>query len=144
MMAIGAAVNQMQEAQSLFGPVMLLLMVPYMLSPIIGRAPNSTFSMVVSFMPPINTFAMMSRLASDAPPPAWQVWLTVLVGLARGDGDGLVRREGVPHRPADARQAAELRDADQVGARRLIAADPTVWREPGAPGRGRPGTVAAA
>ena len=34
----------------------------------------------VSFIPPVNTFAMMSRLASDAPPPAWQVWLTVLVG----------------------------------------------------------------
>jgi ABC-type Na+ efflux pump permease subunit len=81
MMAIGAAVNQMQEAQSLFGPVMLLLMLPYMMSPIIGRAPNSTFSVVMSFLPPMNTFAMMSRLASDAPPPAWQVALTVLVGL---------------------------------------------------------------
>jgi ABC-2 type transport system permease protein len=82
MMAIGAAVNQMQEAQSMFGPVMLALMVPYMLSGIIGRAPNSTFSVVMSFLPPFNTFSMMSRLASDAPPPAWQVWLTVLVGLA--------------------------------------------------------------
>ena len=82
MMAIGAAVNQMTEAQSLFGPVMLVLMLPYVLSPMIGRAPNSTFSTVVSFLPPINTFAMMSRIASDAPPPAWQVWLTVLVGVA--------------------------------------------------------------
>ena len=82
MMAIGAAVNQMQEAQSLFGPVMLMLMIPYMLSGIIGQAPNSTFSVVMSFLPPFNTFAMMSRLASDAPPPAWQVGLTVLVGLA--------------------------------------------------------------
>jgi ABC-2 type transport system permease protein len=80
MMAIGAAVNQMNEAQSLFGPVMLVLMVPYLLSPIIGRAPNSTFSTVMSFVPPVNTFVMMSRLASDSPPPAWQVWLTVLVG----------------------------------------------------------------
>jgi ABC-2 type transport system permease protein len=70
----------MNEAQSLFGPVMLVLMVPYLLSPIIGRAPNSTFSTVMSFVPPVNTFVMMSRLASDSPPPAWQVWLTVLVG----------------------------------------------------------------
>jgi len=81
MMAIGAAVNQMAEAQSLMGPVMMLLLLPYMLSPMIGRAPNSTFSIAVSFIPPLNTFAMMSRLASDAPPPAWQVWLTVLVGI---------------------------------------------------------------
>jgi ABC-2 type transport system permease protein len=81
MMSIGAAVNQMAEAQSMMGPVMILLMLPYILSPMIGQAPNSTFSVAVSFIPPINTFAMMSRLASDAPPPAWQVWLTVLVGL---------------------------------------------------------------
>jgi ABC-2 type transport system permease protein len=81
MMAIGAAVNQMAEAQSLMGPVMMLLLLPYLLSPMIGRAPNSTFSIAVSFIPPLNTFAMMSRLASDAPPPAWQVWLTVLVGI---------------------------------------------------------------
>jgi ABC-2 type transport system permease protein len=81
MQTIGAAVNQMADAQSLLGPVMMLLLLPYMLSPMIGRAPNSTFSIAVSFIPPLNTFAMMSRLASDAPPPAWQVWLTVLVGI---------------------------------------------------------------
>ena len=82
MMAIGAAVNEVNEAQSLFGPVMLVLMVPYMLSPIIGRAPNSTFATIASFLPPINTFVMMSRLASDAPPPVWQVLLTIAIGLA--------------------------------------------------------------
>ena len=80
MMAIGAAVNQMNEAQSLLGPVMILLIVPYVLAPIIGQAPNSPFSIAVSFIPPINTFAMLSRLASSTPPPAWQVWLTVAVG----------------------------------------------------------------
>jgi ABC-type Na+ efflux pump permease subunit len=81
MMSIGAAVNQIQEAQSLMGPVMLLLILPYMLSPIVGRAPNSPLSIALSFIPPINSFAMMTRMASDAPPPAWQVWLTVLVGI---------------------------------------------------------------
>jgi ABC-type Na+ efflux pump permease subunit len=81
MMSIGAAVNQIQEAQSLMGPVMLLLLVPYMMSPMIGRAPNSTLSVAISFIPPMNTMAMMTRMASDSPPPAWQVWLTVLVGL---------------------------------------------------------------
>jgi ABC-type Na+ efflux pump permease subunit len=82
MMSIGAAVNQVAEAQSLMGPIMILLVAPYVLTPIIGRAPNSTFSVIISFTPPVNTFAMMARLASGAPPPAWQVWLTVLVGLA--------------------------------------------------------------
>jgi ABC-type Na+ efflux pump permease subunit len=81
MSAIGAAVNQMADAQSLMGPIMLLLVAPYILTPMIGRAPNSTFSVAVSFIPPINAFAMMARLASDAPPPFWQVGLTILVGL---------------------------------------------------------------
>lgn len=82
MLAIGAAVNQIAEAQSLMGPVMMLMMVPYFLSPIIGRAPNSTIAVALSFVPPINSFVMMSRLASDSPPPLWQVAVTILVGIA--------------------------------------------------------------
>ena len=81
MMSIGAAVNEIQEAQSLMGPVMLLLILPYMLSPMIGRAPNSPLSVALSFIPPVNTIAMMTRMASDVPPPAWQVWLTLVVGI---------------------------------------------------------------
>jgi ABC-type Na+ efflux pump permease subunit len=81
MMMVGAAVNQMADAQSLMGPIMLLLIAPYVLAPIIGQAPNSAFSVAMSFIPPVNTFAMLARLASATPPPAWQAWLTVLVGL---------------------------------------------------------------
>jgi ABC-type Na+ efflux pump permease subunit len=81
MLAIGAAVNQVADTQSLMGPVMILLMVPYMLSPMIGRNPSSLFSVVISFLPPFNTIAMMSRIGSDVPPPAWQVWLTAMIGL---------------------------------------------------------------
>jgi ABC-2 type transport system permease protein len=81
MMAIGAAVNQMAEAQSLMGPIMLLLITPYVLTPIIGQAPNSPFSVAVSFIPPVNPFAMLARMASDSPPPAWQPPLSVLVGI---------------------------------------------------------------
>ena len=81
MMAIGAAVNQVAEAQSLMGPVMLLLVAPYVFTPMIGRAPNSTFSVALSFIPPLNSFAIMARLASDTPPPIWQVVLAALVGV---------------------------------------------------------------
>lgn len=81
MLSIGAAVNQIADAQSLLGPVMLLLLLPYVLTPMIGQAPNSTLSVAASFIPPINSFAMLARLASDTPPPAWQVWLTMLIGL---------------------------------------------------------------
>lgn len=82
MIAIGAAVNQIAEAQSFMGPVMLLLIAPYALVPLIGQAPNSPLSVAMSFIPPINTFAILARLASDSPPPLWQVLGSMLAGAA--------------------------------------------------------------
>jgi ABC-2 type transport system permease protein len=82
MQAVGAAVSQIADAQSLMGPIMLLLVVPYVLTPVIGRAPDSTIAVVSSFVPPVNAFAMMARLASSSPPPVWQVLLSLLAGLA--------------------------------------------------------------
>ena len=82
MSAIGAAVNQIADAQSLMGPVMLTLVTPYVLAPIISRAPNSTFAVAMSFVPPFNAFAIMARLTSYAPPPAWQVMLSIVASLA--------------------------------------------------------------
>jgi ABC-2 type transport system permease protein len=61
---------------------MFLLIGPYVLAPMIARAPNSALAVVVSFIPPVNSFAMMARLASATPPPTWQVLLTMLIGLA--------------------------------------------------------------
>jgi len=82
MAAVGSAVNEMREAQSLMMPIMLVLMVPWVLAAPIAREPNSTFSTAISFVPPVNTFAMLLRLASSAPPPSWQVWVTIAIGLA--------------------------------------------------------------
>ena len=81
MMAIGAAVSQMADAQSLMGPVMILMMVPYIATPMVGNAPDSTFAVTASFIPPINGFIMMARLASTSPPPAWQVLLSLGVSV---------------------------------------------------------------
>jgi ABC-2 type transport system permease protein len=86
MMAIGASVNQVAEAQSMMGPVMILMVAPYILTSFIGRAPNSTISVAASFIPPVNAFAMMARLASDSPPPAWQVGVTALLSVAAACG----------------------------------------------------------
>jgi ABC-2 type transport system permease protein len=36
----------------------------------------------MSFIPPVNTFAMLLRLTSSAPPPAWQIWATIAIGIA--------------------------------------------------------------
>jgi ABC-type Na+ efflux pump permease subunit len=82
MMAIGAAVNDLREAQSLMLPMTLLLIVPWFLWMPISRDPDSTLSVVVSFLPPVNSFGMLLRLASNHPPPAWQVWLSIAIGVA--------------------------------------------------------------
>jgi ABC-2 type transport system permease protein len=81
MAAIGAAVNEMREAQSLMTPITLLIMVPWIFAAPIIRNPTSTFATVVSFIPPMNSFGMLMRITSPAPPPAWQIWLTMGVSI---------------------------------------------------------------
>jgi ABC-2 type transport system permease protein len=80
--AIGAAVNEMREAQALVTPVMLVLMVPWLLAAPVARDPNTTMAVALSLIPPVNTLAMMTRMASTSPPPLWQVWLSIAIGLA--------------------------------------------------------------
>lgn len=82
MMAVGAAVNEMSEAQSLQTPLILVLMIPWLLWAPISRDPDSTLAVVVSLVPPLNTFGMLLRMASTAPPPWWQVWLSLAIGVA--------------------------------------------------------------
>lgn len=79
MMAIGAAVNELREAQSLMMPMTLVMILPWFVWAPISRDPNSTLSVAASMIPPINSFAMLLRLASSAPPPSWQVWLSVAI-----------------------------------------------------------------
>jgi ABC-2 type transport system permease protein len=81
MQTIGAAVNQMADAQSLMGPVMMLLIIPYVATAFIGRQPDAPIAVALSFIPPVNAFAMMARLASSSPPPFWQVLLSLGVSL---------------------------------------------------------------
>ncbi len=82
MLAIGSAVNEMSEAQQLQMPLMLILMTPWLLWPVISRDPDSTLSIVASFLPLINVFGMLLRIASTQPPPLWQVWLSIGIGAA--------------------------------------------------------------
>ena len=82
MAAIGSAVNEMREAQTMMTPVMLLVMVPWLLWMPISRDPNSLFATVLSFVPPLGNFVMLLRMTSTVPPPTWQVWLAILVSAA--------------------------------------------------------------
>jgi len=80
--AVGSAVNDLREAQSLQTPIMLVLMLPYLLSMPIARNPSSTFSVAASMTPLINPFAMILRVTSNEPPPVWQVLVSLLIGAA--------------------------------------------------------------
>ena len=80
--AVGAAVNDLRDAQNLLLPINLVMMLPWLLAFPISSNPDSTLSVVMSFVPPLNGFAMLLRLASSSPPPAWQVILSILISLA--------------------------------------------------------------
>ena len=67
-------------------PVTLFMMVPWLFAFPISREPNSLFATVISFIPPMNAFAMLLRLTSTSPPPMWQVWLSIAVGIVGAVG----------------------------------------------------------
>jgi ABC-2 type transport system permease protein len=58
-----------------------MLMLPWILWMPISRDPNSIFATVSSFIPPLNCFVMLLRMTSTTPPPWWQVWLSILIGI---------------------------------------------------------------
>ncbi len=84
MAAIGSAVTDLREAQSLMTPVMLVLMIPLMLWMPISRNPNGAFATTCSFLPPISPFVMVIRIpaaAGSVPVPIWQIALSIAVGI---------------------------------------------------------------
>ena len=82
MAAVGSAVSDLREAQSLIGPVMMILMVPFVLWIPIGEEPNGVVAVVCSFIPPIQPFAMVMRLAAATEPiPTWQLIASGAVGV---------------------------------------------------------------
>jgi ABC-2 type transport system permease protein len=81
MAAVGAAVSELSEAQTLMTPIVLIVVLPMLLAVPITADPNSRLALVMSFLPPVNTFGMLLRMTSSAPPPWWQVWLSIGVGV---------------------------------------------------------------
>jgi ABC-2 type transport system permease protein len=86
MMMVGAVVNDVKEAQSLMMPLTIFFIVPWVLWMPISRDPNSALAVILSFVPIMNSFAILLRMASNTPPPMWQVWLSILVGIGSAYG----------------------------------------------------------
>ncbi|MFM7051581.1 MAG: ABC transporter permease [Planctomycetota bacterium] len=83
MAAVGSAVSDLREAQSLVGPVMMLLMVPLLLWMPIIENPNGMLATVMGFVPPATPFVMILRLtATTEQIPLWQALLSIAWGFA--------------------------------------------------------------
>jgi ABC-2 type transport system permease protein len=81
MAAVGSAVTDIHEAQALMMPIMLVVMIPMLLMMPIIYNPNGRMAMVMSFLPPISPFVMVLRLSSSQPPPLWQAFVAIGIGL---------------------------------------------------------------
>jgi ABC-2 type transport system permease protein len=83
MAGAGSAVNDLQEAQSLLTPIMLVLTLPLLLFMPVTDHPNGWIATTMSFVPPAIPFIMALRLAASGDPvPAWQVVATIVWGFA--------------------------------------------------------------
>ena len=80
-MAIGAACNDVKDAQNLMLPVMLPLMMPmFVLLPVI-ESPSSPLSVGMSLFPPATPLVMLLRVALHPTAPTWQVALAAALTL---------------------------------------------------------------
>lgn len=82
MAAVGSAVSDIREANTLVTPVMMVLVVPWILWMPITQSPNGAVAVAFSFIPPAIPFAMILRLAAEEPIPLWQIPASIVWGSA--------------------------------------------------------------
>lgn len=78
--AIGAFCETTREAQTLLGPIMIVLTIPVLFLSQALRRPDTPALEILSWIPPFTPFMMTARAASN--PPLWQVIGTGAVMLA--------------------------------------------------------------
>jgi ABC-2 type transport system permease protein len=77
---IGAFCESPREAQTLLGPMMILMSVPLVFMSQAMAHPDAPLLTILAFVPPFTPFMMAARVATD--PPAWQVAATVALMAA--------------------------------------------------------------
>lgn len=81
-LAVGAACNEIRDAQSLMFPVMMVVMLPYLMFMPVLQSPASPFSRAVSLFPPATPMLMFLRIAVPPGPAWWEVALGVVLTTA--------------------------------------------------------------
>jgi len=77
--AIGAACSEMQDAQNLMGPLMMITMVPlFFIGPVLAE-PDSTLSTVLSLVPTATPMLMMMRVSAPPGPAWWELVAAVVI-----------------------------------------------------------------
>jgi ABC-2 type transport system permease protein len=79
--AIGAAFNNVQEAQQFASYAVIFLVAPMLFFFLVINDPDSTLSVVTSLIPPFTPLILLLRLAVKAP-PTWQIVAGYAVAIA--------------------------------------------------------------
>ena len=79
--AVGAAVTDMKEAQSLTTPVMILVMFPIFVFSKVIEEPTAPLSVILTLIPPATPMLMTRRQAVPPAVPLWQPLLGIVLVL---------------------------------------------------------------
>jgi len=82
MLAVGSAVSEIREAQALFTPITMLIVVVYVSIFPVMQNPGSVISRVLSYFPPTTPFVMVMRLSQPSHVvPTWELFTTMGAGI---------------------------------------------------------------
>lgn len=73
--ALGAACNDVSEAQSVSFVAMLPMLIPMFIMMPVVQHPSSGFATTLSLVPPFTPMLMLLRMSTPSGVPAWQVWV---------------------------------------------------------------------
>jgi ABC-2 type transport system permease protein len=78
-MSVGAACNELKDAQTLMMPVMMVSMFPTFVWLAVLKSPSSPLAVGLTLFPPATPFLMLMRLTLRPAPPAWQGGLSIVL-----------------------------------------------------------------
>ena len=80
--SIGAACSEINDAQSMMLPAMIMAVFPIFLWPQVVRTPDSAMAIGSSLVPFAAPYLMLLRIAVPPGPPAWQIAVAVIGSVA--------------------------------------------------------------